>query len=56
MRTDRDEDVLQQQPGIHFPLETKHKVTNASLNGKGWDHIIHLYLQQRCNDTERDMG
>lgn len=41
---------------IHLPLETKSKVTNASLNGKGWDPIIYLYLQQQSNDAEREMG
>lgn len=39
---------------INLPLETKPKVTNASLNGKGWDPII--YLQQQSNDAEREMG
>lgn len=60
MRADKNRDkdffFLYQQLQIHFPLGTKPKVTNASLNGKGWDPIIHLYLQQRRNDAERGMG
>lgn len=46
-----------QQLSIHSPpLETKPKVTNAPLNGKGWNPVIHLYLQWRRNDAEREMG
>jgi len=56
MRTDKGKDVLWQQFQIHFSLETKPKVTNASLNGKGRDPIIHLYLQLQRNDAERKMG
>lgn len=56
MRADRDKDILWQPIWIHFPPETKPKVTNAALNGKGWDPIIYLYLQQQRNDAEREMG
>lgn len=44
-------------PNSFCQQELKAEETNASLNGKGWDPIIHLYLQRRRrDDAERGMG
>lgn len=43
-------------PNSFCQQELKAEETNASLNGKGWDPIIHLYRRRRRDDAERGMG
>lgn len=41
-------------PNSFCQRELKAEETNASLNGKGWDPIIHLH--RRRDDAEKGMG